>query len=320
MNVSELRDALNVEREDEHLVPLGDLEYRNGALRHADWSCQIDDHGLRKLGRHIGVPISYLEKCPPGLREANINYWLTDKPDAEARIHILDGLLVGINPREKTPLGVADVADAITSALDPDDEVTGHQFDGDMLVIETAPDGYSLLGEGEALYDGVRVIAHPHISAPPTVEFLLRWAGGSSIAIAPEWGLVPLRDTIAGVRESLAEAIARTVGSAPEYVDAIIETCRSPLNLPAEDTIDQIDRTYRLSKKVTRHLHSLALEGEPETGYELLRLIADAAEAPMVGKTRRQLQHIAGALLADPTHDPRTCYHCKKRDTPRWAR
>lgn len=320
MNVSDLRDALNVAKEREYTVPLGELEYRNGAILHRDWDCQIDGQGLRKLGRYLNIPILYLEKCPPGLREANINYWLNDKPDAEARIHILDGLLTGINPREKTPLGVRDIAEAVSEALRPDDIVLGIQFDGETLVIDTSTGGTSRFIGADEVCTGVRVTAYPHAAVPPTVEPLILWDNEARIAIPSPQGVVPLRDTTNGVRDTLSNVIRAELDAATAHLEALVAANNSELNGYVEDTLDNIDRTYRLNKKVAAHLYRLGMERDPKTGYGLVLLLADAAQYPMIDRTRRHLQHIAGALLVDPNHDPRNCHHCKKRDTPNWAR
>lgn len=319
MRVADLPHLLAVEHETEHLTNLGDLTYSNRTLHHPDFTCHVDEHGMRKLGRYLRIPITYLEKCPPDLQAHNINHWLQATPGAQTRVHILDGLLTGINPQEKTPLGVTHITAALQAAHHHDDPITGILYDGETLIADiTSP--HPVPHHGHTLHYGTRTTLHPHNPTPPTVQTLIHWPDtGANLTLDEPDGTTPLRDTTQGVTEELAATIRRILTRAPEHHATIQVATTTPLDTDPADTIAAITRTFRLPNRVAQHLNTAATNNHPTTPYQLAHTIAHAAQHRMTTKTRHHLQHIAGTTTTDPNHNPRNCPTCRTRETPTWS-
>lgn len=90
----------------------------------------LDSEIERSMGKFLGVPAGYIEKCPGSLKAANLNHWIKESEDARALIvHNSESASSFLDP-DKHAILPSDVAGVISRVFAPEDQlVTVHRTD-----------------------------------------------------------------------------------------------------------------------------------------------------------------------------------------------
>ena len=135
--VGDINSVLGTEGVNRDVAPLSSVEVSSDGSEFvavtddgARLNFGLDPEIERSMGKFLGVPAGYLEKCPGALKAANLNHWLSEAEDARALIiHNSESASSFLDP-EKHQILPSDVAGVISRVFSAEDElVTVHRTD-----------------------------------------------------------------------------------------------------------------------------------------------------------------------------------------------
>lgn len=356
--VADVSEVLGSQGQERAIAPLSSIEVDpNGtsfvAVTDDDQrlSFSLDAEIERSMGKFLGVPAGYIEKCPGALKAANLNHWLNEAEDARALIvHNRESASSFLDP-EKHFILPSDVAGVISRVFSPEDElVTVHRTDEymhiDVKILDSEvnvpgngvgdrphPDGTLLVPDAEELIDlgiegrretnvfditngGVQFLLKPN--QPPVVNrYFNRLVCDNGLVIPVEDAKITLRgktvDDIIDEMESSAEIL---LGGMDRALEQYALSAQQVVPGSVGDFIRQVGLEHRIPNRIIQQALNYAgaygmTARDDVTGYDVLNIFTNLANRVSYS-SRMKLQSLGGAM-ADAGEDfYARCQQCER--------
>ncbi|ACH62174.1 hypothetical protein MYRNA_205 [Mycobacterium phage Myrna] len=291
---------------------------------------QFDEQLERSLSKYLGVSKSYLAKCPPDLKAHNLNYWLDQKPNVAVTVEVLDDRVVAFHRPNLVILPIREVADVITQAMEPGDEVVQllrdeTSFHIDIITpksVEVDPvEGIEdrQRGErqiGDITRGGVRVLSSPtEVKPPVVVPYLHRLWCTNGCSAPVEDGTIRLRgNTVEEVLEEMNQVMRRVRGNIDQQLEDFAEMASKRVPGSPSRFARQIGNEYGIPARVmTRVLDRVELLPEDTaTLYDVQQVFTQAANGTVPYRTMMRLQTLAGDMAMDTDTVVHRCQTCER--------
>lgn len=289
----------------------------------------FDEQLERSLARYLGVSKSYLAKCPPDLKATNLNYWLDAKPNVTAVAEVVGDHVINFHRPGLVILPVREVADVITTAMEPTDEVVNlirneSQFHIDIMTphhVEVDPDERiddRARGErqiGDITHGGVRVLSNPtEVKAPVVTTYLHRLWCTNGCTSPVDQGTIKLKgNTVEEVLTEMNEAMRRIRGDLDDRLNEYAELInrRAPGN-PSKFA-RQLGTEYGIPARVmTRVLDRVEILPEDASLYDIQQIFTQTANGSVPYRTMMRLQGLAGDMAFATDHVVHRCGTCER--------
>ena len=356
--VADINSVLNSEGVVRDVAPLSDIEVSADG---SEFTAVTDDgerlnFGLdaeieRSMGKFLGVPAGYIEKCPGPLKAANLNHWIKESEDARALIvHNAESASSFLDP-EKHQILPSDVAGVISRVFDAQDElVTVHRTDeylhidvkvkdsevnvpgngvGDRpdasgnLIVPAAEEleelGFTSRRETNVLditNGGVQFLIKPN--QPPVVNrYFNRLICDNGLIIPVEDAKITLRgktvDDVIDEMESSAEIL---LGSMDSALARYAETSEQIIPGNVGDFIRQVGLEHRIPNRIIEQALNYAgayglTRRNDISGYDVLQVFTNLANRVSYS-SRMKLQNLGGTIADSNEEFWERCSSCER--------
>lgn len=291
---------------------------------------QFDEQLERSLSKYLGVSKSYLAKCPPDLKAHNLNYWLDQKPNVAVAVEVLDDRVVSFHRPNLVILPIREVADVITQAMEPGDEVVQLLRDETSFHVDIiTPKGVEVAqvegiedrqqGErqiGDVTRGGVRVLSSPtEVKPPVVVPYLHRLWCTNGCSAPVDSGVIRLRgNTVEEVLEEMNQVMRRVRGEIDENLEHYANMAAQRVPGSPSRFARQIGNEYGIPARVmTRVLDRVELLPEDTaTLYDVQQVFTQAANGTVPYRTMMRLQTLAGDMAMDTETVVHRCQTCER--------
>lgn len=161
--LSELSDVLADQARHRHdfKANTGDMHVseEDGTLcvRSAGWKeFELRPTALSQLCTKIGVPQSYVSKCPTGLMAENLNYWLHNSQHRDVMLRCDGDSVRAMLSTRYQPIDHTDLARWLVTTNGPDTALR-YELTDDELVVQIVDDRSETVGRGDTLHPGIGV-------------------------------------------------------------------------------------------------------------------------------------------------------------------
>lgn len=316
-------------------VELDDLSVANSdtikLASRDDFELVYDEESRDRIGKFLGVPSTYLKKCPDHLAQHNLNYWFSQKSgsgDVEYSVSPLDGKkrLVSFAPEGQTLIPIHEVAVSALKAFKDEDTVTDFSLEEDSLhlsvvspsrFVEVEGDGSRLRPKvGDITQGGITITFNRNKGNKLVMEpFSFRLVCSNGMVMKDqELDRVSFRantvEEILAQIEGKAEAIMSRMED--RYLQQIARSAEIPVTGDIYQLARHIGQEYGYSTRVVDFiLEQIPLLPENVTTYDVVQLFTMAANH--VGfNTRMRLQELGGNLMLDPSTVTDRCDTCEQ--------
>lgn len=308
----------------------------------------LDEEIERSMGKFLGVPPGYIEKCPGNLKAINLNHWINQSEDARALIvHNAEAASSFLDP-DKHAILPSDVAGVISRVFNPEDElVTVHRTDEymhiDVKVLDSEvnvpgngvgdrphPDGTLLLPDIEEfgieetnrshVFDitngGVQFLLKP--GQPPVVNrYFNRLICDNGLIIPVQDAKITLRgktvDDVIDEMESSAEILLSSMDSA---LTRYAESSQQVVPGNVGDFIRQVGLENKIPDRIIMQALNYAgaygmTRRDDITGYDVLNIFTNLANRVSYS-SRMKLQGLGGGIAAAGEDFYARCVNCER--------
>jgi hypothetical protein len=326
MLVSELTQSLNRGTEQTPVAKLEDVVLNNQGLvvPGLDSPILMDEVGLKKLGKYLDMNTSYLDKCPPDLQQINVNYWFKRYGSAEAMFHTVDGQLTNVHRPDKQVIPLVRVAEAVSRAFQPEDEVKTLSYDDDRLEVDILSSANSILVPGlgtdhrpmnDITHGGLRLHAFTSNGESPYVQtYLHRLVCSNGLAIdEPELQVKLKGNTVPEILAELETVAQQLMSNMPERLEAYRHLSDVPIVGNLEQFVYQVGRESGLGSRVMDRV-MLLINDLPlnPTLYDVTQVFTQIAGEGVTRTTRLRLQNLGGQFVSDTHNMLDRCNQCKR--------
>lgn len=353
--VADIATVLGASDQERAVAPLSSIEVSTDG---SEFTATTDDgqrlnFGLdpeieRSMGKFLGVPPGYIEKCPGSLKAANLNHWIRESEDARALIvHNAESASSFLDP-DKHAILPSDVAGVISRVFAPEDQlVTVHRTDDFMHIdVKVMDSEVNVEGNGvgdrpdasgnlwtpeiEALgieegtrtnvFDitngGVQFLLKPN--QPPVVNrYFNRLVCDNGLIIPVEDAKITLRgktvDDIIDEMESSAEIL---LGSMDSALNKYAESADQVVPGNVGDFIRQVGLEHGIPNRIIMQALNYAgaygmTRRDDISGYDVLNVFTNLANRASYS-SRMKLQNLGGNI-ADAGEDfYARCVSCER--------
>lgn len=328
MLVSEIRQHLDTRGEAFHTLPLSSVRVNEeGSLLLADHDpIHLDDLAIKTLSTFLGVPATYMAKCPETLIRENINYWLSEKKDSDANFHVMGSALRTVtNPNHKLiPVGsVFDILERNFSGNDEvkdfhvTDKITQVSVVSESTRIEVPSLGTELRPDNDLTYGGLRFLVHndPTNPMPPSVEsYMNRLVCTNGMArVEPEYKISLRGSTVDDILEELDQAASALMANLPNRLEQYRQSAEVPVPGNIAQFAYQVARERNLSSRVVdRVMQMVTGYGNTPSMYDMAQAFTVVAHEDITWRARNTLEYIGGDLTTDTTAMSHRCETCER--------
>ena len=289
----------------------------------------LDEQAERSLAQYLGVSKAYLAKCPPDLKATNLNYWLRRRENAAAIIEATGDHWVTIHKPGLLILPLSQVADIVTTTMDPDyeivqlirndtrfhiDIITPHhvEIEPDNRIEDRRPGSHQI---GDITHGGVRILANPtEVEAPQVLTYLHRlWCTNGSTSPEAE-GTIKLKgNTVDDILTEMEGACRRVMGELDSKLADYAALARTfPPGSPTRFAY-QLGREYGLTQKLMdRVIERVNVLPEDATLYDIQQIFTELANGAVNYRTMVKLQHLSGDLAFNTDAVTHRCNTCER--------
>lgn len=332
MLVGDLKEHLEGVRERSIELTLGDIDVDADASRIRTTTGDefyLDEQAERSLAKYLGVSKAYLAKCPADLKAHNLNYWLRRRENAAAVIEVVGDHWVTIHKPGLLILPLSQVADIITTTMDPSYEIVqllrnDTQFHIDIITphhVEVEPDDRiedrtrGSRAVGDITHGGVRILANPsEVEAPQVLTYLHRlWCTNGSTS-PEDQGTIRLRgNTVEDILVEMEGACRRVMGELDAKLEAYAALATTfPPGSPARFAY-QLGREYGLPQRLMdRIMERVSVLPEDATLYDIQQVFTELANGAVNYKLMTKLQHLSGDLAFNTEQVTHRCGTCER--------
>jgi hypothetical protein len=290
----------------------------------------FDEQLERSLSRYLGISKSYLAKCPPDLKAYNVNAWLRAKPGAVATIEALGDRFINIHKPGLVILPLREVADVITNAMEPNDEVVNLIRDESRFHIDiTTPHHIEVPGNdeitdrtqgeravGDITHGGVRVLSNPtEVKAPSVTTYLHRlWCTNGCTSPEDEGTIRIKGNTVDQVLQEMSDAMSRVRGELDTKLAAYADMATRQAPGSPTRFARQLGTEYGVPARImTRILDRVELLPEESTTvYDIQQVFTQMANGSLPYARMLRLQTLAGDLAFETDHVLHRCGTCER--------
>lgn len=334
MLVADLQEAMSGSSEQSRVVTLGDLEVTADADRltvAGGPEFPFDEQAERALAAYLDINKSYLAKCPPDLKQRNVNHWLGAKANTEAVVNFSGDHLVSVHQPDLLVLPLAEVSNIITRLFKADDEVVTLIRDEERFHIDIKTDHHvevrpdeRFLGRqvGDITHGGVRILATPFSTknlkkkTPPEVRTYLHrlWCTNGCTSPTAESTIRLRSHTLPEILQELEVATREVLSGLDDKLAAYAAT--ADVAIPGNYTAFayQLGRESELPVGIMDRIVSQT-NNLPENSslYDILNIFTETANQGTVAYTRRaDLQNLAGLMAFRTEHVVHRCSQCER--------
>ena len=267
----------------------------------------LTDWAMNQLCFKLGVPKKYMEKCPPALRDENINHWLS-QPDLkdEVKLRCKNNLVRGIVSDKYVPLDNGSVLGIANDLLDGKDidiknfDLSEQSFNMRLTFPRLTKD-VSKSKVGDIVQCGVHIrnsevgSSSVHVYA---LVFRLRCTNGLVSAGGDD---EILNQRHIGIRmNELRSRFGESIGKASKVGADMMERFIASQEIPVNDPMKAIEdlAKERFSDKFTDEIKS-AFAVEPESSrYGIVNAITRASQTLKNMDDRVEVEQFASKYLA----------------------
>lgn len=290
---------------------------------HVEYS--FDELAESSLARHLDINRTYLHRCPPDLKTANINFWLNQNRESGVVFQVSNGDITSVHHEGLLVVPVDSVTRIATRVFDPADEVVNVVRDDKIfqLDIKVANSSIEVLNPdriegrpevGDITHGGVRILTHPQEVIAPTVTTYLHrvWCRNGS---CEDYGLNSIRLRGNTVDEVLAEMEMKAhevLGGLDQKLQEYANLAQTPIPGNPSDFIFQVATERGIGTRTIRRLMERATQlPENSTLYDVQNIFTETAnEGRFTAAT--QLQLIGGEMAFDTQHVTHRCTTCER--------
>lgn len=290
----------------------------------------LDELAEGTLARYLEINKTYLAKCPPELKAANLNHWLHQYRDAETVFQTMRGgtpqaSITQVHKEGLLVLPVPDVARVISRVFNENDEVIDwrrddKRFQADIkienLSIEV-PNPERIEGRpevGDITHGGVRILSYPQEAiAPIATSYLHRvWCRNGS---CEDYGQHQVRlrgSTVPEVLAELENAARNILGELPSRLRDYGDMVNHRVPGSVTDFVFQVAHENDLGTRLTAHLHELATQlPDNATLYDVQQLFTTTANEVSFSAAS-SLQRIGGDMAFRTERVLHRCSTCEQ--------
>jgi len=326
MLVSELTQSLNRGNEVMPVAKLNEVVLNNLGLviPGLDNSISVDEVGMKKLSKYLGISSSYMDHCPPDLQQINTNYWLQHFGNAEAMFHAVDSNLTQVHRSDKQVLPFSEVAEAVSRAFQPEDEVKTLSYDGERLEVDILSSANSILVPGlgtdnrpmnDITHGGLRLHAFSATDESPCVQtYLHRLVCSNGLTIdEPELQVKLKGNTVPEILAELETVAQQLMSNMPERLEAYRHLADVPIVGNLEQFVYQVGRERGLGSRVMDRV-MLLINDLPinPTLYDVTQIFTQIAGEGVTRTTRLRLQNLGGQFVSDTHNMLDRCNQCAR--------
>jgi len=305
-----------------HLEVTGTFE-GDSEVSHSDFP--LDELAESSIARFLDINRTYLHRCPPDLKTANINHWLNINRDSEVVFETNRGAITSVHQEGLLVVPVQSTSRVITNVFDPNDEIVGIRRDDRLFQVDIkvanssidVPNPDRIEGRpevGDITHGGVRLLTHPQDAIAPTVTTYLHriWC---SNGCAEDYAANSIRLRGHTVDEVLAEmetAARRVLGGLDEKLEEYAAMAATPVPGTPSDFIFQIATERGVGSRVLRRLMERATQlPENASLYDVQQIFTELAnEGGFAAST--QLQLVGGEMAFDTAAITHRCSSCER--------
>jgi len=285
----------------------------------------------RAFARFLGVPMNYLEKCPPELKAHNLNYWLQAKAGATAVIETVNNQFVTVHKSGLTVIPLNRVVEVISDNLDPNyqvvdltrgedlfqlDVITDHQIEVEPR--EDIEDRNPVLhtSVGDITHGGIRFRSNPTKAEPPVVQTYLHrlWCSNGATSPIAE-GTIKLKGlTVDDVLSEIETAMNRAIGDLDAKLASYAALATKQPPGSKENFARQLGNEHKIPARVlNKILDRVEVLPEDATLYDIMNIFTSMAnEEGIRYETMLKLQELGGALAMDTDAVTHRCGTCER--------
>ena len=328
MLVEELTQTLAGRGESTRNVTLGQLEVTQDSERlviEGGPEITFDEQAERALAKYLDVNKSYLAKCPPDLKQQNLNYWLRAKQNTEAVVDLSDNKLVAVHQPGLLILPLEEVANIIVRQFDPTDEIVSlirneEKFHIDIKTahhVEVRPDD-RIQGRqvGDITHGGVRILATPNEKVAPEVRTYLHrlWCTNGCTAPTAESSIRLRGHTLPEVLRELEDAAQEVLsgldGKLADY------QASAEIQIPGSATAFayEVGRESGLGPRIMdRIVRQANVLPDNASLYDILNIFTETANHGHINyKSMSTLQGIGGEMAFNSERVVHRCSQCER--------
>lgn len=324
MLVSEIKEVADTDSEATFDLPMSQVALRDNLVYINNDEYSLDETTLRSLGSLLDISPVYLKKCPPELAAQNINYWLRQKEDQDAVVHMVSGhprfLKSGMKFVPLRPL-----VEMIERVFDPSDEVVEFRTNDQVTHIDVISNEHRievpgrdvpLRPDNDVTHGGMRfrVTSDLRAKPPELYTYLNRRVCTNGMCIADSQFKLTLHgNTVDDVLREMEETAQQLMGKLPETLMTYRQTADQEIPGEVAQFVHTVAAEHKIGMRVTNAaLNRLGELPNPASLYDVIQLFTNIANDDVTYRTRDNLQFLGGAMAANPdmyTHRCQSCQH-----------
>jgi hypothetical protein len=324
--VSEIPDAIHVGGENIFDVSLANVHVEDDSLVINDNQYELDETSVSSLGTLLDVSATYLRKCPKELIAHNLNYWLRQKSEADALVHLLNGAPRFMPPNTKI-IPLKGLTDMVGRVFAPDDEIATFEV-SDKLVhldvisqahrIEVPPKDNLHRPVNDITHGGIRfrITNDSRIRKPPEVyTYLNRLVCSNGMCVTDAVHKLTLQGKDVAHVLSDMESTAKTLW---ENLPGVLASYRQTADMEVPGELSHFVHQVGRERGIGQRVLGTAIDrvGElprPASLYDVIQLFTNIAnDENSTYRTRDALQNLGGELAAHPEANMHRCTQCER--------
>lgn len=319
MEYADLRAKLATEVET-RTVPYDDVQYEatsgSSILKVKGDSYPMEEEAEAGLFKELSIPMKYIERCPVGLKEENMNYWMGQKLDQDTKLVLSDGKVHGMISPEAVYVQPTEIFDRVFETLGErglNSDIKRYNNKGSIWMLEVVSEGSRrVLGDkdGDVYYGGLAAIYSDVLTTNPRVDSYW-WREICSNGMRANEGHRRFR-FVGKKAEDVLCGVGVAVNQALSYIDVMAAQIELLRKKPVEDfeaTVARLLRDFKLPKKYEEIIADAYLVEPGDTYEHLINALTRAANLTDDENIRLNLQTAAGHVVQDTKTRCSKCFN-----------
>lgn len=258
------------------------------------------------------VSTRYIEKCPPELQSANLNYWLNNSGEGEVSFYTHGDHINGLSDPNKLSIPLVSWVDSITKVFKPTDEVKKLVVEDNYLHVDITIPEISVQVEGhdstrerkprvnDITQGGIRILTFPDEQKPPVVQsYLHRLVCTNGLSQESAASRISLRGkTTEDIKEEFEMITQSLIGDLERVLEEYAATAEIRVVGDLSAFIFNVATERNLPQKVVQRVMELSRSLEPQPYvYDVLQIFTSVANESVSYPTMMSLQRIGGDFV-----------------------
>lgn len=324
MLVSEIPERINLDSEYSFTAGLSGVRIGDDGVHVNDELFALDESTIRSFGTLLDISYTYLKKCPRPLLAENVNYWLRERSESDALIHVINDQPRFLKSNIKF-IPLKSVVDMIGRVFDADDEVvelttTDQMVHVDVISaeqrIEVPGRDIPLRPDNDVTHGGIRfrIVTDFRARPPEVYTYLNRRVCTNGLCIAdPQHKLTLQGHTVDDVLREMESAANDLWGKLPDALEKYRST--ADIEVPGEVAhfIHAVAEEHGIGFRVTSEaINRVGELPTPPSLYDVINLLTSIANEDVTYKTRESLQFLGGSIASKPEAYSHRCSSCQQ--------